>query len=30
MPKPKRIESIVWDRVLLDAAFSDLPSQRET
>ncbi len=30
MPKPKRIESIVvWDRVHLDAAFTDLPNQPE-
>lgn len=30
MPKPKRIESIVvWDRVQLDAAFTDLPDQPE-
>lgn len=30
MPKPKRIESIVvWDRMQLDAAFTDLPNQPE-
>ncbi len=30
MPKPKRIESIVvWDRIQLDAAFTDLPDQPE-
>jgi predicted DNA-binding transcriptional regulator AlpA len=27
MPRPKRIDSrVVWDRLALDAAFSDLPS----
>lgn len=27
MPKPKRIDGrVVWDRIALDAAFSDLPS----
>jgi len=26
MPKPKRIDGrVVWDRIALDAAFSDLP-----
>lgn len=30
MPKPKRIESIVvWDRVQLDAAFTDVPNRPE-
>lgn len=28
MPKPKRIDGrVVWDRIALDAAFSDLPSE---
>ncbi len=27
MPKPKRVDGrVVWDRISLDAAFSDLPS----
>ncbi|GGA45798.1 hypothetical protein GCM10011499_14410 [Pelagibacterium lentulum] len=30
MPKPKRIDGrVVWDRIALDAAFSDLPSEDE-
>ena len=30
MPKPKRIYSIVvWDRVQLDAAFTDVPNRPE-
>jgi predicted DNA-binding transcriptional regulator AlpA len=29
MPRPKRINSrVVWDRLRLDAAFSDLPDDR--
>lgn len=29
MPKPKRIDGrVVWDRLRLDAAFSDLPEER--
>lgn len=28
MPKPKKIDSrVIWDRIALDAAFSDLPDQ---
>jgi excisionase family DNA binding protein len=28
MPKPKRIDGrVVWDRIALDAAFSDLPQE---
>lgn len=28
MPRPKRIDGrVVWDRLALDAAFSDLPSE---
>jgi excisionase family DNA binding protein len=28
MPKPKKIDGrVVWDRIALDAAFSDLPSE---
>ncbi|MCC2612645.1 hypothetical protein [Neorhizobium petrolearium] len=27
MPKPKRIDGrVIWDRIALDAAFSDLPT----
>ena len=30
MPKPKRVDSrTVWDRIALDAAFSDLPDENE-
>ncbi|MDP9572428.1 UNVERIFIED_ORG: putative DNA-binding transcriptional regulator AlpA [Agrobacterium larrymoorei] len=30
MPKPKRVDGrVVWDRISLDAAFSDLPSDGE-
>lgn len=30
MPKPKKIDGrVVWDRLSLDAAFSDLPSDGE-
>lgn len=29
MPKPKRIDGrVVWDRLRLDAAFSDLPEEK--
>jgi excisionase family DNA binding protein len=29
MPKPKRIDGrVVWDRLLIDAAFSDLSEER--
>lgn len=29
MPKPKRIDGrVIWDRLQLDAAFSDLPEDR--
>ncbi|MCK8779118.1 hypothetical protein M0654_03875 [Rhizobium sp. NTR19] len=28
MPKPKRIDGrVIWDRIALDAAFSDLPDE---
>ncbi|UIK04978.1 helix-turn-helix transcriptional regulator [Neorhizobium galegae] len=28
MPKPRKIDGrVVWDRIALDAAFSDLPSE---
>jgi len=28
MPKPRRIDGrVVWDRIALDAAFSDLPNE---
>jgi excisionase family DNA binding protein len=28
MPKPKKIDGrVVWDRIALDASFSDLPSE---
>lgn len=28
MPKPKKIDGrVVWDRIALDAAFTDLPSE---
>lgn len=28
MPKPKRVDGrVIWDRVKLDAAFSDLPDE---
>lgn len=28
MPKPKRIDGrVIWDRIALDAAFTDLPSE---
>lgn len=31
MPKPKRIDGrVVWDRIALDAAFSDLPDDQPT
>ena len=30
MPKPKRVDGrTVWDRVALDAAFTDLPDENE-
>lgn len=30
MPKPKRVDGrVIWDRVALDAAFSDLPNEPE-
>ncbi|MEA3534253.1 hypothetical protein [Rhizobium sp. CC-YZS058] len=30
MPKPKRVDGrTIWDRIALDAAFSDLPSEGE-
>lgn len=30
MPKPKKIDGrVIWDRISLDAAFSDLPSDGE-
>lgn len=30
MPKPKKIDGrVVWDRISLDAAFTDLPSDGE-
>lgn len=30
MPRPKRVDGrVVWDRISLDAAFSDLPSDGE-
>lgn len=30
MPKPKRIDGrVIWDRLAIDAAFSDLPSGDE-
>jgi len=29
MPKPKRVDGrVIWDRLQLDAAFSDLPEER--
>jgi excisionase family DNA binding protein len=29
MPKPKRIDGrVIWDRLRLDAAFSDLPEEK--
>jgi excisionase family DNA binding protein len=31
MPRPKRIDGrVVWDRIKLEAAFSDLPEERES
>ena len=31
MPKPKRIDGrVIWDRLRLDAAFSDLPEEKTT
>jgi len=30
MPKPKRVDGrVVWDRIAIDAAFSDLPNDSE-
>lgn len=30
MPKPKRVDGrVVWDRIAIDAAFSDLPTDSE-
>lgn len=30
MPKPKRVDGrVVWDRIALDAAFSELPGDEE-
>jgi predicted DNA-binding transcriptional regulator AlpA len=30
MPKPKRVDGrVVWDRIAIDAAFSDLPTEAE-
>jgi predicted DNA-binding transcriptional regulator AlpA len=30
MPKPKRVDGrVVWDRIAIDAAFSDLPTEPE-
>lgn len=30
MPRPKRVDGrVIWDRLALDAAFSDLPSEPE-
>jgi predicted DNA-binding transcriptional regulator AlpA len=30
MPKPKRIDGrVIWDRISLDAAFSDLPADED-
>lgn len=30
MPKPKRVDGrVLWDRIAIDAAFSDLPSDVE-
>lgn len=29
MPKPKRVDArVIWDRLRLDAAFSDLPEEK--
>ncbi|MBU1313968.1 MAG: hypothetical protein KJ947_22515 [Alphaproteobacteria bacterium] len=30
MPRPKRVDGrVIWDRIALDAAFSDLPDEHE-
>lgn len=30
MPKPKRVDGrVVWDRIKLDAAFTDLPEEKK-
>lgn len=30
MPRPKRVDGrVLWDRIAIDAAFSDLPSESE-
>lgn len=30
MPRPKRVDGrVLWDRIAIDAAFSDLPSEAE-